>query len=193
MIATNLRASSAPCGRNAKPKNFPYLFSFFGGGCGGSRQKMERKFLVLLRRFRLQNELSLFYHLSFYCVAHFSVFAARRGASSRRLVVAWYHVASILVVVTQRIWVVLGTNKSVCACPARPVRAQIPAILKKHYKTARIASLNTSYRHNTRFYLHNDNHFYLYVLSNYYRVCSLWIFFRNSYTDRCILVQTKNA
>jgi len=49
---------------------------------------MERKFLVLLRRFRLQNELVLFYHLSFYCVAHFSVLAARRGASSRRLVVA---------------------------------------------------------------------------------------------------------
>src|SRR3989344_2664677 len=52
------------------------------------RQKMERKFLVLLRRFRLQNELVLFYHLSLYLVAHFSVLAARRGASSPRLVVA---------------------------------------------------------------------------------------------------------
>ena len=49
---------------------------------------MERKFLVLLRHFRLQNELSLFYHFSLYCVAHFSVFAARRGASSPSLVVA---------------------------------------------------------------------------------------------------------
>ena len=36
----------------AKPKNFPSLFLIFGGGCGGSRQKMERKFLVLLRRFQ---------------------------------------------------------------------------------------------------------------------------------------------
>ena len=35
MIATNLRASSAPFGRNAKPKNFPYLSSFLGGGWGG--------------------------------------------------------------------------------------------------------------------------------------------------------------
>ncbi len=41
---------------------------------------MERKFLVLLRRFRLQSELVLFYHLLFCCVAHFSVFAATRGA-----------------------------------------------------------------------------------------------------------------
>src|SRR3989344_3700136 len=40
----------------AKPKNFPSLFLIFGGGCGGSRQKMERKFLVLLRRFRLLKE-----------------------------------------------------------------------------------------------------------------------------------------
>ena len=39
-----------------KPKNFPSLFLIFGGGCGGSRQKMERKFLVLLRRFRLLKE-----------------------------------------------------------------------------------------------------------------------------------------
>ncbi len=40
----------------AKPKNFPSFFSFFGGGCGGSRQKMERKFLVLLRSFSLRKE-----------------------------------------------------------------------------------------------------------------------------------------
>ena len=56
---------------------------------------MERKFLVLLRRYRLQNELALFYHFSFYCVAHFSVFAARRGASSPSLVVTLNSVASV--------------------------------------------------------------------------------------------------
>ena len=49
---------------------------------------MERKILVLLRRFRLRNELVLFYHFSLYRVAHSSVFAARRGPSSPRLVVA---------------------------------------------------------------------------------------------------------
>ena len=30
----------------AKPKIFLAFLLFFGGGCGGSRQKMERKFLV---------------------------------------------------------------------------------------------------------------------------------------------------
>ena len=42
--------------REQKPKIFLTFLIFLGGGCGGSRQKMERKFLVLLRRFRLQNE-----------------------------------------------------------------------------------------------------------------------------------------
>jgi len=55
---------------------------------------MERKFLVLLRRFRLQNELVLFYHFSLHCVAHFSVLAARRDASSSCLVMALNYVAS---------------------------------------------------------------------------------------------------
>ena len=36
--------------RERKPKIFLTFHVFFGGGCGGSRQKMERKFLVLLRR-----------------------------------------------------------------------------------------------------------------------------------------------
>ena len=42
--------------RVQNPKIFLTFLLFLGGGCGGSRQKMERKFLVLLRRFRLQNE-----------------------------------------------------------------------------------------------------------------------------------------
>ena len=45
-----------PAVAGAKPKIFLTFLLFLGGGCGGSRQKMERKFLVLLRRFRLQNE-----------------------------------------------------------------------------------------------------------------------------------------
>src|SRR3990167_2068351 len=42
--------------REQKPKIFLTFLLFFGGGGGGGRQKMERKFLVLLRRFRLRNE-----------------------------------------------------------------------------------------------------------------------------------------
>jgi hypothetical protein len=43
-------------GQCKNPKIFLTFLLFLGGGCGGSRQKMKRKFLVLLRRFRLQNE-----------------------------------------------------------------------------------------------------------------------------------------
>jgi len=41
--------------REQKPKIFLTFLLFLGGGCGGSRQKMERKFLVLLRRYHLKN------------------------------------------------------------------------------------------------------------------------------------------
>ena len=46
--------------REQKPKTFLTFLLFFGGGGGGGRQKMERKFLVLLRRFRLLKEQSYF-------------------------------------------------------------------------------------------------------------------------------------
>ena len=45
-----MRTSSAPCGRGSKNQKFSLLFLFL---CGGSRQKMERKFLVLLRRYHI--------------------------------------------------------------------------------------------------------------------------------------------
>ena len=44
----------------ANPKIFLTFLLFFGEGCGGSQQKMERKFLVLLRRFKLWKEQSYF-------------------------------------------------------------------------------------------------------------------------------------
>jgi len=40
--ANNARLARFLRSRVPKPKIFPYN-SFFGGGCGGSRQKMERK------------------------------------------------------------------------------------------------------------------------------------------------------
>jgi len=42
------------------PENKTPSRDFSHTGCGGSRQKMERKFLVLLRRFRLLKEQSYF-------------------------------------------------------------------------------------------------------------------------------------
>jgi len=49
--------------REQKPKIFLTFLLFFGGGCGGSRQKMERKFLVLLRRYLLHYTIILVYNV----------------------------------------------------------------------------------------------------------------------------------
>ena len=54
-----------PAVAGAKTKNFPHLSYFPRRGEGGSRQKMERKFLVLLRRFSLRKEQS--YYNIFVC------------------------------------------------------------------------------------------------------------------------------
>ena len=43
-----------------KTKNFPSIFRFSAGG-GGSRQKIERKFLVLIRRYSLRKEQYLYF------------------------------------------------------------------------------------------------------------------------------------
>ena len=55
--------------RGQNPKIFLTFLIFFGGGCGGSRQKTERKFLVLLRRFSLRKEQSYYniFACSFLC------------------------------------------------------------------------------------------------------------------------------
>jgi len=73
--------------------------------------------------------------------ALFSVFTARRGASSRRYVVTLNLCGFDTGRGNSRIWIVHGTSKSICACPTRPVRAQIPAIFRKYYKTAGITPL----------------------------------------------------
>ena len=130
-----------------------------------AEKEMERKFLVLLRRFSLRKEQSYFNIF----VCSFLHPHGDRGASSPRFVAALYSanhtqppthsplaslalaasalcvrlVTSRECVVTQRIWIVLGTNKSTCASPTHPMRAQPPAVLKKNYKTAGIAPANT--------------------------------------------------
>jgi len=45
-------------------------------------------------------------------------------------------------VITQRIWFVLSTSISICACPTRPMRAQIPAVFRRYYKTAGLLPSN---------------------------------------------------
>ena len=83
-------------------------------------KEMERNFLVLLRRFSLRKEQSYFNIF----VCSFLHLHGDRGASSLRSVVALGFVASFTGRGNSLKRIVLGTNKSVCACPARPVRAQ---------------------------------------------------------------------
>src|SRR3989344_9061861 len=109
---------------------------------------MERKFLVLLRRYRLQNE-----HLYYSICGSLELFVSpslRRDEALPLGVLWWFETLwlRLLVVITQRIlWIVLGTNKSLCACPARPVRAQILAVFRKYYKTAGIAPFSSFYHY----------------------------------------------
>src|SRR3989338_3962975 len=125
--------------RVQKPKNFLAFFSRLLPPPlrREAEKEMERKFLVLLRRISLRKEQS-----------HFNIFVCSflhphgdRGASSPRSVVALCLVASFTGRGNSKIWIVLGTSKSVCACPAHPVRAHHPPAFEEHYKTAGMALL----------------------------------------------------
>ena len=76
---------------------------------------MERKFLVLLRRFRLQNE-----HLYYNTCGSLALFISPSSRRDKALPLGvWWWLETLLfrslVVVTQSIWIVQDTNKSVCA------------------------------------------------------------------------------
>src|SRR3989338_8138315 len=128
--------------RVQKPKNFlAFFLRLLPPPLRRQAEKeMERKFLVLLRRFRLQNE-----HLYYIICGSLELFISPSSRRPRRFLSAF---GGSLGFCSSDFWswylskrIVLGTNKSVCACPPRPARAQIPAVLKKHYKTAGIAPL----------------------------------------------------
>src|SRR3989344_7429014 len=128
---------------------------------------MERKFLVLLRRFSLRKE--HYYFIIFDC--SFLRSHGDRGAPVSAFSGNSKLCASDQVQLLLFKWIVLGTNKSYCACPALPVRAQIPAVFRRYYKTAEIAPFNTSYPHKIHICPHKGNHFYPYADEYYYHVC----------------------
>src|SRR3989344_3581824 len=99
--------------REQKPKIFLTFLIFLGGGWGGSRQKMERKFLVLLRRFSLRKE----HHYFNIFVCSFLHPHGDRGASSPRSVVTLNSVASFTGRGNSNNMDCARHNKSVCACP----------------------------------------------------------------------------
>jgi len=57
---TNRAPRPLPLIAGAKTKNFPSFLLFLGGGYGGSRQKMERKFLVFASPFQTTKRAILF-------------------------------------------------------------------------------------------------------------------------------------
>ena len=99
--------------RVQKPKNFLAFFSRLLPPPlrREAEKEMERKFLVLLRRFRLRKEQSYFNIF----VCSFLHPHGDRGASSRRLVASLNYVPPTADSDNSKIWIVLGTNKSICA------------------------------------------------------------------------------
>ena len=61
---------------------------------------------------------------------------------------------------------------SMCSWPTYPVRAQIPAVFRRYYKTAGIAPFNTSYLHKIHICLRKDSHFYPCADEYYYHAYS---------------------
>ncbi len=90
-----------------------------------AEKEMERKFLVLLRRFSLRKDQSYFNIF----VCSFLHPHGDRGASSPRSAVTLNFMPPTEFGGNSKIWFVLGTNKSVCACPARPCAHKSPAVL----------------------------------------------------------------
>jgi len=77
--------------------------------------------------------------------ALFSALTATEAPCYPRLVVVLNSIASFTVRGNSRIWIVLSTNKSVCACPTRPVRTHHPHRFRKNYKTAGMAPLRIAF------------------------------------------------
>jgi len=125
--------------RVQKPKNFLAFFSRLLPPPlrREAEKEMERKFLVLLRRFSLRKEQSYFNIF----VCSFLRPHGDRGAFSPRSVVILNSVASFAGRGNSKN-MDCARHKQICMCLTHPpVRAQIPAVFRKYYKTAGIASL----------------------------------------------------
>src|SRR3989338_8102818 len=113
--------------RVQKPKNFLAFFSRLLPPPlhREAEKEMERKFLILLRRFRLRKEQSYFNIF----VCSFLHPHGDRGASSRRLVVVLGFVASFTGRGNSKYGLCKSKNKSVCAFPPLPFAHNSPPFL----------------------------------------------------------------
>jgi hypothetical protein len=125
-----MRASSAPFGRGSKNQKFSFLsFRFSGGGVGGADKKWKGNFWFCFAA--TDCEMSIFIISLCDCLEFFISPSLRRDDALPLGVWGWLETLYPPTELrgNSSKWIVLGTNKSVCACPARPVRAQIPAVL----------------------------------------------------------------
>jgi len=129
----------------AKTKKFPCIFLASPPPTPPPRsgKEMERKFLVLLRRFSLRKEQS-----------YFNIFVCSflRPHGDRGALVSTFGGSSKLCAfdgesANSSMWSLAIQNSLrngeaqifVCVCPTLPVRAQIPAVFRKNYKMAGMA------------------------------------------------------
>ena len=78
-------------------------------------------------------------HIITFLFALFSALTATEAHPYLRLVVTLNSKTCLRAVITQKIWIVLR-HKQICMCLTHPpIRAQIPAVFRKYYKTAGIA------------------------------------------------------
>jgi hypothetical protein len=163
-----MRASSAPCGRGSKNQKISLHFSRASSPhpSAAKRKKKWKGNFWFCFAVSVSEKSNLILTFLF---ALFSALTATEAHPYPRLVVALTSAnhtqppqhspltslalaASALcvfalwlresvVVILNQYGLCYGTNKSVCACPTHPVRAQIPAVFRKYYKTAGIAPL----------------------------------------------------
>ena len=147
-----MRASSAPCGRGSKNQKFslPFFFSS-AGGVGGADKKWKGNFWFCFAATDYEMNICI---ISF--VVLWSCSFLRPCGETRRflsmfsgsLKPLWLR---LLVVVTQRIWIVLR-HKQICMYLTHPpVRAQLSAVFRRYYKTAGIAPLNRNEKNDFKF------------------------------------------
>ena len=126
----------------AKTKKFPYIFLASPPPTSPPRsgKRNGKEIFGFASPFQSLKRALLFYHIS---IALFYALTATEAHQYPRLVVALNFVASTEGGDNSLKRDCAGTNKSICACPTRPVRAQIPAVFEEHSKTAGIAPLDT--------------------------------------------------
>ena len=133
-----MRASHAPSGRVHQNPNFFLTIPFSAGGVGGADKKWKGNFWFCFAATDYEKSILILTLL----IALFSFLTATEALPYRRLVVTLNSVASLTGRGNSKN-MDCARHKQMCMCLTHPpVRAQIPAVFRRYYKTAGIAPLN---------------------------------------------------